>query len=119
MEKDTLVFIKLITGGYTIGKVINDTETELELKKPLSVIFEPMMGGLQILPYDAYYLGKEVNELSFKKDQIMHVFEGEDIPLEIEAKFREFESGIVTAPAGSEDQAAAQAQQLANALGIQ
>jgi len=114
MKKDELVFIKLVSNGYVVGKVVDEDDGQVKLKKPLSVVFEPMMGGLQILPYDAFYLGKEMEELSFKTRDIMHVFEGDDIPAEIQGKYIEFETGIVTqteAPQPNEDE-------LAKALGI-
>jgi len=110
-----LYFIKVITGSYIIGEG-EKTEEGYVLQKPLSVIFEPMMGGLQVIPYDAYYLGKEIDSINVKEDHVMHEFTGDDIPKEIADKYTEFKSGIVQAPANAIPQNEAD---IAAALGIQ
>jgi hypothetical protein len=96
MKKD-LAYIKLISGEYVIGEVAHEDENAIVLKKPLSARFEMMLGGLQMYPYDAFYLNKELEEVIFKKEHIMHIYKGEEIPFELEAKYREFVSGIVQA----------------------
>jgi len=99
MEKTATVikYIKLITGNYVIGKEIKSESNEvLVLEKPVSIEFNPMAGGLGFVPYDAFYLGKEVEKMEFKNQHIMHVFEAEEIPEEIAKKYTEFLTGIVT-----------------------
>lgn len=93
-EKNIKLF-KIITGEVILGEV-TDKETIYYIKKPVELRFEPMLGGLSFLPYMAVYLGKELDEISIKKDFIVHEFERDDIPVELEAKYREYISGIIT-----------------------
>jgi len=100
-------YLKLITGQYVIGDVKNENEETVILKKPVSLEFNPMAGGLSFIPYDAFYLGKEIEELEIKKSHIMHDFD--DIPKEIADNYVKFKSGIdlsptQTGPQISEDQ---------------
>jgi len=103
-----LAYIKIISGDYVLGEIVENNENEIKLKKPLATKFEMMLGGLQMYPYDAFYLSKELEEISFKKEHVIHIFEGDDIPFELESKYREFVSGIVKAPAGMNMEAGAE-----------
>ena len=103
-----LVYLKLISGEYVLGEIAHEDENTIVLKKPLSTKFEMMLGGLQMYPYDAFYLNKELEEVIFKKDHIMHEYKGEAIPMELEAKYREFASGIVQAQKPAIDPAPAE-----------
>jgi hypothetical protein len=94
MKKD-LAYIKLISGEYVIGEVAHNDENTIVLKKPLSTKYEMMVGGLQMFPYDAFYLNRELDEVIFKKDYIMHIHENEDIPEELKGKYNEFASGLI------------------------
>ena len=92
-----IVFVKVISGDYVVGKVLeSDKDSELVLYKPLTVRFEAMMGGLQVVPYDAFYIGKELDEVGIKEEHIMHIFVGSEVPEEIKAKWTEISTGIVT-----------------------
>jgi hypothetical protein len=96
-----LAYVKIISGEYVLGKVEHQDENTIVLKKPISVIFDPMQGGLGFMPYDAMYLMKETPEIIFNKDQLIHVFEGDNIPVELKDKYVEFDTGIITeAPQG-------------------
>ena len=90
-----LAYLKLISGEYVLGEVVHEDESTIVLKKPLSTKFEMMLGGLQMFPYDAFYLNKELEEAIFKKEHIMHEYKKESVPMELEAKYREFASGII------------------------
>ena len=89
------IYLKLITGQYVIGDIISENEKEIKIKKPVGIDFNPMAGGLAFVPYDAFYLGQELNEVVFKKDQIMHTFEP---PKEILDNYIKYKSGIMPAP---------------------
>jgi hypothetical protein len=91
-----LAYVKVISGEYVLGKVEHQDENTIVLKKPISVIFDPMQGGLGFMPYDAMYLMKEVPEIIFSKDKLIHVFEGDNIPTELKDKYIEFDTGIIT-----------------------
>ena len=95
MKTEELAYVKLITGEYVLGKVVHEDENTIVLKKPLSAKFEMMLGGLQMFPYDAFYLNKELEEVIFKKEHILHEYKGSEVPSELEAKYTEFASGIV------------------------
>jgi len=90
---ENLVYLKLVTGEYVIGQEIDG-----KIKKPVSIVFDPMQGGLGFMPYDAVYLMTEVQEISFKDEVIMHKFTGNEIPKEIVDKYREFVTGLVGTP---------------------
>jgi len=90
------VYLKLITGQYVVGDIIEVDEKEIKIKKPVGIDFNPMAGGLAFVPYDAFYLGQELEEVSFKQDQIMHTFEP---PKEILDNYIKYKSGIMPAPA--------------------
>ena len=94
-KTNTIAYIKLISGEYVLGKVEHEDENIIILKKPLGVKFEMMVGGLQMFPYDAFYLNREPEEVIFKKDQILHEYKDEEVPEELQKKYTEFESGIV------------------------
>jgi len=95
MSKE-LAYVKMVTGDYVIGEVTHDDEASVTLKKPVSIIFDPMQGGLGFMPYDAMYVMKELEEISIKKEFIIHEFKGDLIPKELEDKYIEFCSGIIT-----------------------
>ena len=86
------VYIKLISGQYVIGDLEFQDEKNMVLKKPVSLDFNPMAGGLGFVPYDAFYLGKEIDKVDFKKEHVMHIFE--DIPEEISNNYVKFKTGI-------------------------
>jgi len=111
-----LAYVKLISGEYVLGEVDHKDEETIVLKKPLSVNFEMMLGGLQMVPYDAYYLNKELQEVIFKLDHIIHVHEGEDVPKELGEKYNEFVSGIIQPGQAQSGMQEAQAMQMMNQL---
>jgi len=111
-----LAYVKLISGEYVLGRVEHKDEETIVLKKPLSVNFEMMLGGLQMVPYDAYYLNKEVQEAIFKIEHTLHIHEGSDVPKELEEKYNEFASGIIQPGQAQSGMQEAQAMQMMNQL---
>jgi hypothetical protein len=96
-------YLKLITGQYILGDLANEIDGVITLKKPVSIEFNPMAGGLAFVPYDAFYLGKELENIEIKKEHIMHDF-SDQIPKEIIDNYIKYKSGIdlVPAQAGSQ-----------------
>ena len=83
-EKPDIILVKIITGDYVLGRALIENDT-ITLKKPLNLKFEPMMGGLQVTPYDVYYIGRELDKITFKKSQVLHRFE--DFAQELKDKY--------------------------------
>jgi hypothetical protein len=91
-------YLKLITGQYILGDLENENDNIITLKKPVSIEFNPMAGGLAFIPYDAFYLGKELETVEIKKEHIMHDFSNQ-VPKEITDNYTKYKSGIDLAPA--------------------
>jgi len=85
------IYLKLITGQYIIGDLEFEDEKNVVVKKPVGLEFNPMAGGLGFMPYDAMYLGKELEKVDIKKEHIMHKFEP---PKEIMDQYVKFKTGI-------------------------
>jgi len=72
MENQKLQMIKLVTGEVVMGEEIQTDETVLILKKPMTLMLDPMQGGVGMLPYDAIYTQEENEEQIFEKKYIVH-----------------------------------------------
>jgi len=65
--------IKLVTGEVVIGKEINLSDDGLlTLGRPMTLMLDPMQGGVGMIPYDAIYTQEECEEHSWEDQHIMH-----------------------------------------------
>ena len=90
-----VVYLKLINGEHILGELVSKNDTEIIVKKPLSVSVNPMSSGLAMIPYEVIFLGKELETINFKTEHIMHEFE----PVkEMIDEYTRYRTGIVSAP---------------------
>ena len=62
--------IKLITGEVVLGKLKEESNGDIVLDKPVTIILDPIQGGVGMVPYDAIYTQIEQEEKMFIKEQI-------------------------------------------------
>jgi hypothetical protein len=67
-----MVMLKLITGEVVMGKLKEDTDGYITLERPVTLMLDPMQGGVGMIPYDAIYTQEEPDEASWRSDIIMH-----------------------------------------------
>jgi hypothetical protein len=72
INEKAIVMLKLITGEVVMGKLKEDTGGYITLKKPMTLMLDPMQGGVGMIPYDAIYTQEECEEHSWRADVIMH-----------------------------------------------
>lgn len=100
MEKDNVslvdevVLLQLVTGDVVMGQVENDSEDGMEILKPMSLIMNPMQGGIGMIPYLAVYLGKEKDAHFFKQSHIMNI--ETDFMQDFKDKYQEYLTGVIT-----------------------
>jgi len=66
-----LEMIKLVTGEVVLGELIGINDG-ITLKKPMTLILDPMQGGIGMMPYDAVYTQEESEEHTYSDNHIMH-----------------------------------------------
>jgi hypothetical protein len=90
-----LVMFKLVTGEVVMGKLKEDTGGYITLTRPVTLILDPMQGGVGMIPYDAVYTQEEQEEVSWRAEVIMH-------PMKVHQTFEDAylkqTTGIETAP---------------------
>jgi hypothetical protein len=89
---DEIVMLQLISGDVVMGKVKIDVEDGIELTKPMSLVMNPMQGGIGMIPYLAVYLGKEKESHFFKKSHIMTI--ESDFMEEFKVKYDDYLNNI-------------------------
>jgi len=70
MEK--IIMFKLITGEVVLGKLLEDADGSVTLGKPMTLMLDPMQGGVGMIPYDAIYTQEECETHSWRADVIVH-----------------------------------------------
>ena len=91
--QDEIVLLQLVTGDVVMGKVEIDSEDGMELLKPMSLIMNPMQGGIGMIPYMAVYLGREKESHFFKKEHIVGL--EHDFMEDFKIKYDEYLRNIV------------------------
>jgi len=91
---DETILLQLVTGDVVMGLVQAEDEDTIELKKPMSLIMNPMQGGIGMIPYMAVYLGKEKTEQIFNRKHIINI--EDDFMQDFKDKYREYLTGIIT-----------------------
>jgi len=66
-----IMMIKLVTGDVVLGEYQSDELDTLTLKRPMSLMMDPMQGGVGMVPYNAIYTQEEPEEWVFDKKYIM------------------------------------------------
>ena len=76
--KTDIVMLKLVTGEVVMGALKEEVSGEngyTTLEKPMTLMLDPMQGGVGMIPYDAIYTQKEVDEFSWRADVIVHTMD--------------------------------------------
>ncbi len=92
--QDEVILIQLVTGDVVMGKVEIDSEDGIELLKPMSLIMNPMQGGIGMIPFMAVYLGREKDSHFFKKAHIVSI--EHDFMQDFKDKYEEYLTGVIT-----------------------
>jgi len=71
METPNLTMIKLVTGEVVLGELLGNKDG-ITLKKPMTLMLDPMQGGIGMMPYDAIYTQEETEEHTYDYVHIMH-----------------------------------------------
>lgn len=76
IEKDNneIVIIKMVTGDVVMGRLGGEgsSETTTKLLRPMTLMLDPMQGGVGMMPYDAVFSQQEPEDIVFKDEHIVH-----------------------------------------------
>jgi len=69
-----ITIVKLVTGDVVMGKLDteNTTDEKMRLLKPMTLMLDPMQGGVGMMPYDAVFSQKEPEFMDFDTIHIVH-----------------------------------------------
>jgi hypothetical protein len=70
-----LTILKLVNGEIVLGELQLETDETIILGKPMSLMLDPMQGGVGMIPFDAIYTQKELEEITFDKTHVMYEME--------------------------------------------
>jgi len=87
-----VALIQIITGEVVMGKV-QSLDDGVNLEKPMSLIMNPMQGGIGMIPHMAVYLGKELEEITIKESHV--VYSTTEFMDDFKAKYQEYLTGII------------------------
>jgi len=94
-ELNEVVMYKLVTGEVIMGKLTTYAEDHIILEKPMTLMLDPIQGGVGMVPYDAIYTQEEPEEMVYNKRNIMH-------PMKVDSQFKDAylkqTTGIETVP---------------------
>ena len=91
-----ITMIKLVTGEVVMGKLKEETDETITLEKPMTLMLDPMQGGVGMIPYDAIYTQEEKEEMIWNKSHVVHDMK---VHPQFEEAYIKQTSGIETAPA--------------------
>jgi hypothetical protein len=70
--ENPIIMLKLVTGEVVMGKLKEESGETTTLLKPMTLMLDPMQGGVGMIPYDAIYTQEEQEEASWRSEVIMH-----------------------------------------------
>jgi len=94
MEKE-IKMIKLVTGEVVMGRLKERGETFWTFEKPMTLMLDPMQGGVGMIPYDAIYTQEEKEEMTWDKSHVVHDMK---VHPQFEEAYIKQTTGIETAP---------------------
>ena len=76
-KNNEIVILKIVTGDVVMGRFDEDnsTETETCILKPMTLMLDPMQGGVGMMPYDAVFSQKELDSIVFKNNFIVNTID--------------------------------------------
>jgi len=94
----TLAIIQLSNSENIIGPISYSThpdEESITVEYPMSLMLDPMSGGLGMMPYLAIYTGTLADSKTFSKKHIVNVIEEEDLTPEIIEKYNDYKKQVL------------------------
>jgi len=90
----TLAILQLVNSENIIGMISSDDDT-ITIEYPMSLMLDPMSGGLGMMPYLAIYTGTVQDERILVKKHILGVLEEKELTPEIVAKYHEYKEQVL------------------------
>lgn len=88
--------IQLVNSENIIGPVTTTPdETSVYIEHPMSLMLDPMSGGLGMMPYLAIYTGTLLDGKVIDKKHIVGIIEEADLTPEILEKYNEYSSQVL------------------------
>jgi hypothetical protein len=94
--ENPIVMLKLVTGEVVMGKLKEESGETTTLLKPMTLMLDPMQGGVGMIPYDAIYTQEEPEEVTWREDVIVHEMK---VHPQFEEAYIKQITGIETEPA--------------------
>lgn len=91
----TLAIVQLVNSENIIG-YIETSENEIIMEYPMTLMLDPMSGGLGMMPYLAIYTGTILNETIIDKKHIIGIIEEEIITKEIVEKYQDYKNEVLS-----------------------
>jgi len=98
MQKSPLAIIQLSNSENIIGPISYSThpdEDSITVEYPMSLMLDPMSGGLGMMPYLAIYTGTLSDSKTFSKKHIVNVVEEDDLTPEIVEKYNDYKKQVL------------------------
>jgi len=91
----TLAILQLVNSENIIGMISNTLDETITIEYPMSLMLDPMSGGLGMMPYLAIYTGTIQDEKIISKKHILGILEEKDLTPEIAAKYFEYKEQVL------------------------
>jgi len=98
MQESPIAIIQLANSENIIGPISYSThpdEESITVEYPMSLMLDPMSGGLGMMPYLAIYTGTLADSKTFSKKHIVNVIEEEDLTPEIIEKYNDYKKQVL------------------------
>jgi len=94
-ELKTLAILQLVNSENIIGMISNTLDDTIIIDYPMSLMLDPMSGGLGMMPYLAIYTGTVQDEKIISKKHILGIIEEKDLTPEIANKYHEYKEQVL------------------------
>jgi hypothetical protein len=91
----TLAILQLVNSENIIGMISNTVDETITIEYPMSLMLDPMSGGLGMMPYLAIYTGTIQDEKIISKKHILGILEEKDLTPEIANKYHEYKKQVL------------------------
>ncbi len=93
VEKTSIV--QLVNNENIIGVVSNTDETSITIEYPMSLMLDPMSGGLGMIPYLSIYTGTLTDVKTFYKKHIIDILDSTEINKDIIEKYDDYKNQVL------------------------
>jgi len=88
--------IQLVNGENIIGNVVDsDNDEVITIHHPMSLMLDPMSGGLGMIPYLSLFTGALLEYKEFAKKHVITVLESDEISKEIVERYNEYKNQVL------------------------